>query len=218
MDVATWLKENKLDAYDFQGEGFEAVADILALDTEELNELADSLSMKIGHRKKLLRLTGNTTGTGTDSTTLMSEISLEPGNLLKGRFKLEKKLGSGSMGTVWLANDDKMYRRVALKMAQGGESFLDTIKIEARLKQEAKAFGQCQHKNILAVFDYDFAHSPSFIACEHLGDTSLDTLINDRSGRLTPHNIITLAVDTLQALAHVHSKGWVRRRYINFHT
>jgi hypothetical protein len=218
MDVAAWLKENKLDAYDFEEQGYDDVEDILALNTEEVNKLADSLNMKPGHHKKLLRLTGNATGTGTDATVVSETTSLEPGKLLKGRFKLEKKLGSGSMGTVWLANDRKLYRRVALKMAHGGESRMDNMKIEARLQQEAKAFGQCQHKNILSVFDCDFAHKPSFIACEHLGDTSLDTLINDKSGRLTPHNITSLAVDIMQALAHVHSKGWVRHSRIYFHS
>jgi serine/threonine protein kinase len=208
MDVAAWLKENKLDAYDFEEQGYDDVADILALNTEEVNELADSLNMKPGKRKKLLRLIAGTS-TGIGSTTVPA--ASKSGDVLGGNFRLEKKLGEGGMGTAWRADDLHLNRTVAVKIAKSGLGASEDLKLQERLKQEVKAIGACNHDNITDVHSAHFTEPTPFVVFEDLGDTSLRSLIALRSPLLTPCSTRIVAEDLLEALVHMHSKKWIHR-------
>jgi serine/threonine protein kinase len=218
MDVVTWLKENKLDAYDFEAEGYDDIEDILSLTTDEANDLAGLLKMKSGHRKKLLRLTGNTTnGTEGRETTRMRKTNhaeplppFEPGTVFANNFELEKRIGSGGMGQVWRAYDRALGRTVAVKVARGGGNTDRTL--AERMEHEVKAVAACIHDSILIIYSAHFQHEPiPFVVCEDLGDTTLYSLARARSPLLSPHNLSLVAVQLLEALTLMHSKLWVHR-------
>ena len=139
--------------------------------------------------------------------------SLEAGTVLAGNFELEKELGSGGMGLVWRARDRTLHRQVAIKFAKSAGSVENDRRLEQRMKQEVKAVAQCTHPNIMAIHNACLGEEEpvKFIVCEHLGDISLQTLLSDRSPRLSPHNLLVVAEQLLQALSHMHSKNWIHR-------
>ena len=140
-------------------------------------------------------------------------MSLEAGTVLVNNFELETELGSGGMGLVWRARDMTLHRQVAIKFAKSGGSAEDDRRLEQRMKQEVKAVAQCTHPNIMAIHNACLGEEEpvKFIVCEHLGDISLQTLLSDRSPRLSPHNLLVVAEQLLQALSHMHSKNWIHR-------
>ena len=145
---------------------------------------------------------------GAEGVGVSSAATLEAGTVLAENFELEKKLGSGGMGLVWRAQDKTLYRQVAIKFAKSGGSVEDDRRLEQRMKQEVKAVAQCCHPNIMTVFSSHLGDNEpvNFVVCAHLGDISLQTLLSDRSPRLSPHNLLVVAEQLLQALSHMHSK------------
>ena len=139
--------------------------------------------------------------------------SLEAGTVLAGNFELEKELGSGGMGLVWRARDRTLHRQVAIKFAKSAGSVENDRRLEQRMKQEVKAVAQCRHPNIMTVFSCHLAdNSPvKFVVFAHLGDMSLQRLILGHSLFLSPHNLLIVAEQLLQALSHMHSKNWIHR-------
>lgn len=80
----------------------------------------------------------------------MMESTVQPGSVIEERYKLEKLLGGGSHGAVWLAEDIHLKRQVAIKFIQ---SVLDKDgETVARLQREAKVLQRLDHPNILQVF------------------------------------------------------------------
>lgn len=124
-----------------------------------------------------------------------------------GRYRLDKELGAGAMGAVFLAFDTKLERQVALKIpkvsAVHREEFLD------RFSREAKAAAQLSHPNLCPIFDYGEHDGLPFISMGYVDGPPLDDVI---TGREIPALRITTWLETVaQALAHAHDNGIVHR-------
>src|SRR5437667_4318242 len=128
--------------------------------------------------------------------------------LFHGRYRILRKLGTGGMANVYLADDQEHGRRVAIKILNerhaGDEQFIE------RFRREAKNAAGLSHPNIVSIYDRGEAEGTYYIAMEYLSGRSLKELIVSRGP--TP---IRIAIDytrqMLAALGFAHRHGIVHR-------
>src|SRR5205085_12699739 len=125
-----------------------------------------------------------------------------------GRYKVVRKLGTGGMANVYLAEDQELGRRVAIKMLDDRHS-QDEQFVE-RFRREAKNAASLSHPNIVSIYDRGEAEGTYYIAMEYLEGRTLKELILSRGP--TP---IPVAIDytrqILAALSFAHRNGVVHR-------
>ncbi|MCB9960191.1 MAG: serine/threonine protein kinase [Rhodospirillaceae bacterium] len=128
-----------------------------------------------------------------------------------GRYRLERELGRGAMGSVYLAVDETMDRQVALKTIHpallGSEDRQDWLD---RFLREARAAARCLHPNIVTVFDFGDHDGVPFISMEYVDGQPVRTLLTQR-GNLTVDQAVTVVGQVLAALAEAHTHGVVHR-------
>ncbi|HET9168795.1 MAG TPA: serine/threonine-protein kinase [Actinospica sp.] len=138
----------------------------------------------------------------------------EAGQLVTGRYRLLRRLGSGGSAQVWAARDEALGREVALKSLcsvsrQGGRE-------RERLEREARLLAALQHPRITAVYDFaetdepdDGARGHPFLVTELLDGESLSTRLE--RGPLSPAEARTVCAQVAEALAAAHGSGVVHR-------
>ena len=126
---------------------------------------------------------------------------------LAGRYRLERELGAGGMATVWLAEDLRHERRVAIKVLHpelsamlGPERFLAEIKTTANL----------QHPHILPLFDSGSAGGLLYYVMPYVAGETLRARL-EREGQLPVADAVRLATQVADALEHAHQQGVVHR-------
>ncbi len=132
--------------------------------------------------------------------------------VLKGRYRLLGTLGRGAMGTVFLAHDSVMDRRVAVKILRLPEGLSDQAREEAvqRFYREARLAGRLIHPNIIATFDIDRDGAYQFISMELVeGRTLAETL--EEGHPIEPAAAVSIALRVCRALEFAHSRGVVHR-------
>jgi eukaryotic-like serine/threonine-protein kinase len=95
-----------------------------------------------------------------------------------GHFVLESRIGAGGMGTVFLARDERLQRRVALKVLSPQQTS-DPASVQ-RFQNEARSAARLDHDHIARVFFYDDDHWLHYIAYEYVEGTNLRDLIRQR--------------------------------------
>jgi eukaryotic-like serine/threonine-protein kinase len=130
------------------------------------------------------------------------------GTLFDGRYKIERRLGSGGMATVYLAEDQELGRRVAIKILNDRHAH-DEQFVE-RFRREAKNAAALSHPNIVSIYDRGEAEGTYYIAMEHLDGRSLKELIVSRGPAPIPV-AIDYARQILAALRFAHRNGIVHR-------
>jgi eukaryotic-like serine/threonine-protein kinase len=129
-----------------------------------------------------------------------------------GRYRIERQIGKGAMGAVYLATDPKIGRQVAIKTLALSRDFEgpDLVDARARFFREAELAGRLKHPDIVTIFDADEDQGLAFIAMEFL--TGHDLLPYTHAGKLLPvAQVLRLVARVAQALAHAHSLGVVHR-------
>ncbi len=128
--------------------------------------------------------------------------------LFDGRYRIVRKLGSGGMADVYLAEDEELGRRVAIKILNdrhaNDESFVE------RFRREAKNAAGLSHPNIVSIYDRGEAEGTYYIAMEYLEGRSLKELVVAR-GPLPIGDAIEFTRQVLAALRFAHRKGVVHR-------
>ncbi len=125
------------------------------------------------------------------------------GDLFAERYRLLEPLGRGAMSAVWLAEDEELGRRVAVKT-------LAPAADRARFEREARAVAALSHPNICALYDYGEADGKPFMVLEYLPGGSLaDLLEHDRP--LADEETVRIAAGVAEGLAHAHGRGLVHR-------
>ena len=137
----------------------------------------------------------------------MSDLTDQLGAALPDRYRLERELGHGGMATVFLAEDLKHHRRVAIKVLQpeltailGPERFLREIEIGARL----------QHPHILTLLDSGEAGGLLYYVMPYVGGESLREHL-DRERQLSVEEALRLTREVADALDYAHRQGVVHR-------
>ncbi|MFE1413870.1 protein kinase [Streptomyces sp. NPDC058746] len=130
------------------------------------------------------------------------------GDVLAGRYRLDRRLGQGGMGEVWRAHDDALDRPVAVKV------LLEAVtgdEVAARFRREATIGARLQHPGITVVHDVGQEDGRLFIVMELLaGEDLASVLARARSG-LAVDIALGLAAQTAEALAAAHEQGVVHR-------
>ena len=122
--------------------------------------------------------------------------------MIAGRYRLLEPLGRGAMSSVWLAQDDELGRRVAVKM-------LGPSADRARFEREARAVAALSHPNIGALYDYGEADGRPYMVLEYLPNGSLEDRL--AKGQLTDGETLRIATEMAAGLAHAHDRGLVHR-------
>src|SRR5436190_774721 len=130
------------------------------------------------------------------------------GTLLAGRYRLESKLGSGGMSTVYLARDETLERWVAIKLLH--REISDQPDQLERFRREARAVAQLSHPNVVAVIDAGEDGGFPFIVFEYVSGETLKARI-DRLGRLPLDEAAAYAIEIGRGLAAAHARQLVHR-------
>lgn len=132
----------------------------------------------------------------------------EVGGLQLGRYQITELLGSGAMGSVFRAWDEKLRRSVALKTIHLGSSDLDRDKLLGSLREEAAITARIHHSNIVTVYDIEEEGMSAFIAMELVEGVNLQSMIDER-GFVRPHDLLPIAIGIGRGLATAHRHGLV---------
>jgi eukaryotic-like serine/threonine-protein kinase len=138
--------------------------------------------------------------------------ALRPDRATLGRYRIERELGRGSMGTVYLGHDPQIGRAVAIKTMALSREFQGSELTEARARffREAEMAGRLRHPDIVTIFDASEDQGLAFIAMEFVGGH--DLLRHTLPGRLLPVPVVlTTLARVAHALAHAHREGVVHR-------
>jgi len=130
------------------------------------------------------------------------------GTLFDGRYQVVRKLGAGGMANVYLAEDQELGRRVAIKILN--ERHANDEQFVERFRREAKNAAALSHPNIVSIYDRGEAEGTYYIAMEYLDGRSLKELIISRGP--APLNVaIEYVRQILSALRFAHRHGIVHR-------
>ncbi len=121
-------------------------------------------------------------------------------------YQVLSLLGAGGMGEVYLAHDPRLDRTVALKILPG-ELAADADRMQ-RFTREAKAASALNHPNVATIYDVGESDGISFIVMEHVEGETLQERIGRR---LTPSEVVDIAVQAADALDLAHAKGITHR-------
>src|SRR5918996_2323292 len=130
------------------------------------------------------------------------------GTVLSGRYRLEAKLGSGGMSTVYLARDETLDRPVAVKVMHREMSEQeDQLQ---RFRQEARAVAKLTHPNVVAVIDAGEDGGHPYIVFEYVKGENLKQRIK-RLGPLEPQEALAYAIEIARGLVVAHGRNMVHR-------
>jgi serine/threonine protein kinase len=130
------------------------------------------------------------------------------GTVLSGRYRLEAKLGSGGMSTVYLARDETLDRPVAIKVLHREMSEQeDQLQ---RFRQEARAVAKLSHPNVVSVIDAGEDGGHPYIVFEYVKGETLKQRIA-RVGGLDTQEAIAYAIEVARGLSVAHSRNMVHR-------
>ena len=129
-----------------------------------------------------------------------------------GRYKLEREIGRGAMGTVYLGRDSAINRLVAIKAIPLAREFSDSELAEARARffREAETAGRLNHPNIVTIYDVGEQDGLAYIAMEYLKGKHLSDFATTNT-LLEPRKVIELIARTADALGFAHKQNVVHR-------
>jgi serine/threonine-protein kinase len=133
----------------------------------------------------------------------------EAGSLFAGRYVVERLLGRGGMGEVYLARDRLIGERVALKVlavpAESAAQALEMLGSEVRLARKVT------HPNVVRIHDLEEHAGQLFMTMEYVEGSDLRALLEAEGGRLSPSRAARIGRDVAEALAAAHAVGVVHR-------
>lgn len=128
--------------------------------------------------------------------------------LIAGRYRVQRPVGRGGMGTVWLCRDEVLGREVAVKQVGRlpGESVPDT----ARALREARSSAALNHKNVVSVFDVVEADDEIWLVMEYVPSRTLSEILREE-GPLTPERAALIGAQVADGLAAAHARETIHR-------
>jgi len=153
---------------------------------------------------------GGSSGRSNDSTMKLDQAGLSKPML--GRYEIEKELGKGAMGVVYLGKDPKISRVVAIKtMALSQEFEADELEdVKARFFREAETAGRLNHPHIVTMYDAGEEHDLAYIAMEFLKGKDL-TMYTKQPNLLPLPKVLSIVARVADALSYAHTLNVVHR-------
>ena len=178
----------------------------------KLNPTFRDVADRMGRAKAMSEtiILGGSSGARSGNATMMLGGSGEKPML--GRYQVEKELGKGAMGVVYLGKDPKIGREVAIKTLALSTEFEGEELQEAkdRFFREAESAGKLDHPNIVRIFDAGEEHDLAYIAMEFL--KGKDLVPFTKNPNLLPLDKVLLIVEKVaEALNHAHQMNIVHR-------
>jgi serine/threonine protein kinase len=139
----------------------------------------------------------------------MADDQLEAGSIFAGRFRVERLLGVGGMGAVYLAQHEVLHRPVALKLLH--RELLGDLGMMARFQLEARAASRIEHPCVTRV--HDFGHSEDgipYLVLEYAPGPTLSAFL-DEQGRLPAPRAVGLLAQVAEGLAAAHAVDVLHR-------
>lgn len=128
-------------------------------------------------------------------------------------YEIEKELGRGGMGAVYLATDKRLERQVAIKVLSLSSSNTDAATLEEvikRFQREAKAIAKLNHPNIVSIFDIGDEDDCYYMVMELLEGDSLAKILKEKK-RYSPAMATNIAIQVCSALDYAHEQGVIHR-------
>jgi eukaryotic-like serine/threonine-protein kinase len=147
---------------------------------------------------------GGGPATGAGSAALLIRLQ----RMVEGKYKIERMLGRGGMGTVYLAHDLTLDREVAIKVL-----FPDAAQDEQgvlRFQQEAKTAARLDHPNIIPIYRVESEAGLNYFVMKYVSGTSLEDVLEENQPLATDY-IQRVLWEAACALGHAHSRGVVHR-------
>ena len=153
---------------------------------------------------------GGSSGRSNESTLILNNDVIEKPML--GRYRIEKELGKGAMGVVYLGRDPKIGRIVAIKTLALSNTFDvdELVEVKARFFREAETAGRLNHPNIVTIYDAGEEHDLAYIAMEFLQGEDL-THYAKPDALLPIDTVIYIAIKVANALDYAHAQHVVHR-------
>jgi len=141
---------------------------------------------------------------------VMDTVLSDPlvGRLLEGRYAVEAFLAHGGMASVYLATDNRLERRVAVKVLHA--HLADDRETVARFEREARAAARLSHPDVVSVYDQGSDGGRTFLVMEFVPGANLRAIMRERGALSTPEALAVLD-HVLAALSAAHAAGLVHR-------
>jgi hypothetical protein len=135
-----------------------------------------------------------------------------PGRLVAGRYRLQSQIGGGGMGAVWLAQDELLGRRVALKQVLSAPGVSEEEAEQQRLRalREGRIAARLSHPHAISVYDVALEHGQPWLVMEYLPSRSLAEVLS-QDGVLRVDQVAQVGAQVADALAATHAAGIVHR-------
>lgn len=140
-------------------------------------------------------------------TIVKGPAELASGTVIAGHYKIDRILGRGGMGVVFLADDTRLKRRVALKFLPPGLALDEDIR--KRFMIEAQAAAALSHPNICTIYEVDDQAEKAFISMEYVEGESLREKV--AKAPLPFDQVLDIALQVCAGLDEAHKKGIVHR-------
>src|SRR3984957_9028516 len=144
--------------------------------------------------------------TGPYQPTIVDKVAVLPPHI--GRYRIERILGQGGFGIVYLAHDDQLQRLVAIKVPH--RKLVDRPEAAEAYLTEARTVANLDHPHIVPVHDVGSTEDyPCYIVSKYIDGIDLAKRV--RQSRLSLHETVELVAPVAEALHHAHKQGLVHR-------
>jgi tRNA A-37 threonylcarbamoyl transferase component Bud32 len=130
------------------------------------------------------------------------------GTRLADRYAIEERVATGGMGTVFVAVDERLGRRVAIKVLK--EELAHDPRFVERFRREARAAGALSHPNVAGVYDFGEDSDRHFMVMEMASGRDLAQVLREE-GRLSSDRVVRIGTQIAEAIGHAHNAGLVHR-------
>ena len=137
----------------------------------------------------------------------MTGLPIEFSAALATRYRIERELGTGRMSTVYIAEDQRHGRRVALKVLRPDAAVPHA---DVRFVRETKLLAQLEHRNIVPLYDSGYAAGRLYYVSSYVAGESLRKRL-DRAGPLPIQDALSIVRDVAEALEYAHRRGVIHR-------
>ncbi|MBK0865854.1 MAG: serine/threonine protein kinase [Saccharopolyspora sp.] len=136
----------------------------------------------------------------------------DEGRLVAGRYRVQRRIGSGAMGVVWECVDERLHRTVAVKqlLLQPGLDPGEAEEARQRAMREGRIAARLQHQHAISVYDVAEDEGQPVLVMEYLPSTSLGAMMSEH-GPLPPREVARIGAQVAAALGAAHSAGVVHR-------